>query len=255
MQKNIFNPESLIRDFKRNNIPFVIEKTLFTKKIISKYGTHRWNAKTELTFRDLLFIKKVKDYANQLNNIPKKIDRKKIYYVNRNTERIEKLNVLKRDLFEIDLTGAYWELAFRFEYISETLYNEGLQVDKKVRLIALGNLAKRTAVLEYTGSEFLPIHYLKSEQTENIFFDVAQHTDYIMRRLAILAGDEYLFYWVDGIFIKGQKTVEIISEFLDSNEIKFKIVHLQVIKFIKNNLIKVQHLKNEKEKKRIFNFS
>ena len=242
-----YNPEQFLTDLKRNKQPFILEKTLYTKRIYCKFGKLVWNQKTELKFKDLNFINSVRRHAEKLNNIPEYLNRKNIYYINKNSDKPKNFS---KNIYEIDLSGAYWELAYKNNYISYEIYKSGLEVKKKVRLMALGNLAKRTAVMQFNGNEFLPITYKESQKTKNIFFDVAKQTDEIMRKMAILCGNDYIFYWVDAIFFRGEKNFEILKEWLEANEIKFKTIRIKEIKITKNNIF----VNDENEQKRNFNF-
>src|SRR5689334_4292288 len=51
------------------------------------------------------------------------------------------LGEVVRDAVEIDISGAYWNCAYKMGLISDALFEQGLQVPKFVRLVAFGAAA------------------------------------------------------------------------------------------------------------------
>lgn len=227
------NPNDLLEYCRDNGVPFVLEQTMFTKKIRCVFGEFKWNQNTDLTLKELSFITKVKRHFETLKEYPN-VNRSNINYIKQGKIKNGRL---KKELFEIDLKSAYWELSKL--WLSKELYKEGLGVKKKVRLMALGNLAKQISVFNFDGVEFTDKPtFIKSENTENYFFKVSQETDLIMRNLIMIAQNSFLFYWVDAIFIDSKKNKNFICDFLESNNIDFKVVPIySIVK--KNHSIEV----------------
>lgn len=264
MKTKVNNPREIINYLKLNNIPFDLRQTMFRKDIVSKLGNFSFISNDSgMKKSDLGFIGLVKRSCEKLNNIPS-IDRSFINYINMSGKIINS-RWLKKDLYEIDLKGAYWNFAKQAGYLSEDIYLRGLEVDKKVRLIALGNLAKRVAVLSYDGFKYAPVYFEPSAQTQNIFFHVSQLTDQLMKKLLILSRNKFLFYWVDAVIVQGEKSRDEIIEYLEGEGIEFKTIKLNSM-FRNGNKImtysdyhvdmrlnKDGTIKNE-EGKRVFNF-
>ncbi len=167
--------------------------------------------------------------------------------------------IYKNELFEIDLNKAFWEFCFRDIKLSDKIYYAGINKDengkgipplinsngdiinhvrKKSRLIALGNLAKVKNTLSFNGKHFYKSASVPA-RNESIFFRVAQLTDWTLKNLQMLAGDDFLFYWCDAIFFKSEKTKDLICEFLTNElDFEFKVIKLSKIE-IKNNEINV----------------
>jgi hypothetical protein len=255
-KRQISNPREMIFNLKKNCIPFELTQTMFTKKIECEYGTFNFlETGTALKPRDLAFINIVKKYCTA--NVKKAFfDRSAIQYIGES--KLKKNYNYSKDIYEIDLTGAYWNFAYKEGFISENIYLRGLEVPKLVRLISLGNLAKRSLYLNFDGNEYTgKPEYLKSSETEHIFFKVSELTDILIRKLVIIAKKDFLFYWVDAVFFQGQTSLKNISEYLESEDIKFKVIKIDnVIK--KENLIIThdeQHIKKDNPTgKREFNF-
>lgn len=240
----INNPDELADGLKDAGIPFKLISTTFTKTItVSEDEIYYYSSGGKLKRIELNLIKMVKEYCED-HNFKVKVNKKYISYIRVNDNF--KNGIHKRDLFEIDLKAAYWNLAYRYKYISKAIYNKGLNLDaegneikpkrnkygnicnhigKTARLIALGNLAKTYTEFTFDGKKYRIPRRVRSEQTENIFFKVSSETDAIMKMLSILAGDSYLFYWVDAIYVRGQNAVDMIADYLTNTVgIDFKIV-------------------------------
>ncbi len=249
--KMIYNKEDFddtIFCLKENNETFSVLFSSSKLVILFKSFKYTFYPNKLASVKGLHFIKTLKDYIK--NNDIKYNFNLKIPYMAFNMNLKNSVNY-KKDLYEIDLKGAYWQMFNRHFNISKELYNEGLKVDKKIRLMALGSLAKRVNRFNYSGNNLVSNENIKSIETEGIFFKCAYETDLIMRNLInSIAKENYIFYWVDAIFFRGEKNVKVITDILRSQSLDFKIVPIKrIIK--KANLIEVEDFDF---KKRDFNF-
>lgn len=240
-----------IDDLKRSKIPFIMYSTTFTKTIYVDNRTYYYTANGKLKQRELNLIRIVKAYAES-QNFKINVDRSKINYIKVNNF---KSGVYKKDIYEIDLNAAYWRLAYKYGYITKDIYYKGLNlndkgelikpvynsygnisnyVSKMSRLIALGNLAKSKTIFKYDGEKYHAPEKEYSTLTENVFFKVSSETDAIMKILSIIAGKDYLFYWVDAIFVKSKEAMENICDYL-TNELEFEFKVMKIHKLKKAN--------------------
>ena len=235
LKLRVKNPNEILFYFKRFGIPFLLEQSMFTKKFDSKFGRMEFvNKNSDIKPTDLGFIGQVKRYCEK-NSSPFDIDRTKINYIFEG--KLKKSINYKKDLFEIDLTKAYWNYCKSENFISEEIYLKGLEVKKKIRLIALGNLAKRTCILNFNGSEYLKPEFRRSDKTEHIFFRVSQLTDNLMQKLIFIADKQFLFYWVDAIFVQGEETKNNICNYLINEGIEHKIIKIDNIIKLDNKIV------------------
>ena len=242
----MLNINNIINQLKKDKKQFVVRQTLYTKQVITENKTYQYFAGNGLKMSELGFIAKVKKYALSLHkNMYPDIDVTTIPYVNYGF--IKENTLYTENLFEIDLNQAFWQFAKRRGYINDILYNEGInKVSKKARLISLGNLAKRTAVMKYNGNEFEQVEFEKSD-TENIFFAVSKMTADTMSNLQYFLGIGFLFYWCDAVFVQGEHSVIRVTNYLDSEELPYKIKPLtSLIK--EDNIIIVDEPKKGKRK-------
>jgi hypothetical protein len=176
--------------------------------------------------KHLYFFKKVSKYITD-NNITYNFLLKP-RYVNFNIT-VKKSVYYKKQIFEIDLKAAYWYLAKKNNFIDNDLFLEGLRVPKKVRLISLGALAKRTYIFDYQKGICTdkPIE-LRSEATEGIFFKLAYDVDMIMRQcINLLNKTDFIFYWVDAVFFRGEHNIKPIVKLIESHGLLHKVVPIK----------------------------
>lgn len=194
---------------------------------------------------DLNFIKRVKKYILE-NDIPDRfvdvdyLD-SKIHYID---VGVYSSGVVIEDLLEIDINGAYWETAYILGVISKPIYERGKELDKKVRLAALGSLAKRKDVWKFDGKK-MKREVVRSYQTENIWFAICKRVSDVMQEAVKLIGKDFVFYWVDGIYIRNDKSLlgSLISLFASYGyETKVKSIHK--VEF-KDSSFDVYGVKNE----------
>lgn len=75
-------------------------------------------------------------------------------------------------------------------------------VGKIVRLAALGSLARKTERWVYDGRMMRKLPTEANYATQNIWFAICKRVSDVMGQAAKIAGDDFIFYWVDGIYIK-----------------------------------------------------
>lgn len=131
------------------------------------------------------------------------------------------------EVINIDLRSAYATILVNDGFISMETFQYLAQCNKKERLAAVGMLASRKRIFQYKKGQ--PI-----KQTEivnpkaGIFFHAVKKTYEIMTKLKQIAGSNYLFTWVDGIYILPDKDsyFDIIKE-LGNYNIDFKTEFLK----------------------------
>ena len=208
----IKNWSEYIDSLVKSKIPFEVQKSTNDIKIITPFGTEKNRIATSgLPLSQLWFIKAVKQYCERLN-LTFNIDRARIKYLDVGRISEQKIN----NVYEIDLSSAYWNFAYREGIINTVLYNKGQQVDKLVRLAALGSLAKQVTTMYFDGVRWT-VKGITEGGKADYFFRVAELTGEIMHRLKLEAGPDYLFFWVDAIFFQGDALNKIESVLAELN--------------------------------------
>jgi hypothetical protein len=241
--------------FEYKKIPFKIYQTLNTTKIVTNTDTYTYtNTSGKLNNYELNLIRKVKKDALNCQEMPattsqdvKYIDVSKLINTNK---------VLTAELYELDLNSAYWNNALKNNFIQESTYQygKGTRIGKKARLISLGALAKTTTIQEFNGSTYTDLKPIKTT-TKGIFFECANICSLEMNLLKILAEENFLFFWVDAVFFKGNKTKEKLETYLKAKEIDYKIIPIDKIQSNKKDATITVHSEISKKQIRKFNFT
>jgi len=246
--KNEF--DFILNNLKHNECDFDIIYSSSKIQIVESGYKYIYYPNKLKNIKGLNFIKTVKDHIEK-NNISYPFDK---------TIRYNKLNLsfkksvyYKKDVYEIDLKSAYWRFAWQNDFISYEIYKQGLNIDKKIRLMSLGALAKQQTMFTYENGilKGKPLT-IKSENTEGIFFKVAYDTDQIMKQLInVIDPKNFFFYWVDAVFFSGKDNLVKVEQKLNELDLNYKIVPIKKL-IRKANLIQVEDFDF---KVRDFNFS
>ena len=191
---HVDSDSDILRFLKRNKTPFKVFFTNNTTKI--ETAIQRWVClKGGFTYADFAFMKKVKKEVE--GTVKEEIPAQKINYFSFRSMQVGTYDQVE----EIDLNGAYWKCARNLGYISEDLYKEGLTVDKKTRLAALGGLATMKTVYEFDGKKEKPLDPIFNPVTRSVFFDISRDVGSSMMRAMSVAGRSAMFMWVDAMVI------------------------------------------------------
>lgn len=185
-----------------NNIPFTLVKSGSTYELASSM----WNEKafrSGFTIKDLGFIKSVKQYVDKhgiaIDFVDTDYRGSGIEYI-----KVNQYNLGDRidNLIYVDVNSAYWQTAFNLGIISYSIFKRGEDFDKTVRLAALGSLAKSKSVWKFDGVDFKKSAIIRSLETENLWFAICKRVSDMMVDLSKSLGDDFVFYWVDGIYVR-----------------------------------------------------
>jgi hypothetical protein len=202
------------------SIPFKLIKSGSTFTLQSDLFSETARKKDKLfTPQDLAFVNKVKNYIENS-------DINDLFYKNLYTESaIDYIQVSPKlkegDVYEnvycIDLTAAYWRTAYLLGIINKNIYQLGENMSKPVRLASLGSLAKRKTIWDFDGKSYSRERVILSPHS-NLWFAICKRVSDIMTKATIALGEDFYFYWVDGIYFRNteankDKVLKIFREF------------------------------------------
>lgn len=154
------------------------------------------------------------------------------------------------DVYEVDVDEAYWKTALLKNVITQDLYDEGskfkqepnltkdqLQYKKNVRLIALGSLARKKSVYTFTGSRIVLSSIVRSDLTEMVWYAICKHIADLMQRLKDVAGESFLMYWVDGIYVRSKAVADKMSQIIESNGYTAKVKKIDKAEYTETKAI------------------
>lgn len=123
-------------------------------------------------------------------------------------------------IVNIDISSAYATCLLNSKLISQATYDFLQKIPKTERLPAMGMLARNQVIINFENGE-PTTHTRDVAPTAQIFFFVIAEINKMMQKVMAMAGDYFLFYWVDGIFLKYDIPVPLLDEieavFLQSN--------------------------------------
>lgn len=228
-------------------IPFEFEKCGYSMKIISREGDY-YTTSSSLPMNELWFVNKVKKHV--LGNKIKfeKINREKINYC-QYSSLLKKTHI--NNVFEIDIKNAYWKTALNLGFIDESIYDEGLKMDKVTRLASLGSLAKNPIVIKNNGKTE-KIMNTKEADSAFLWYKIAQHVGMIMKEIQQALKSEFIFMWVDGIYFKGNHNIKIVQDILKGYDYSSKLRNLNIKPSIKEGRLYIYEKGQTKEEGRYF---
>ena len=228
-----------------------------TYSVRSKLGTY-FTTDNKIPFKELSFVQQVKNHIIK-NGIHKKIKDdfgkngiNKIKYFDHS---VPKSNVkYSNDLYEIDINQAYWSTALKLGMISQELYNKGLKIQKKTRLASLGSLAKKTKVYQFDGRVMKFKNEINQKgHTEHLWFKICQQLGNAMFKAKKSAKNNFIFYWVDGIYVRGLDAVVSVQDTFDKLGYEHKVREITCIEINKDK--KELIVVDEIDGKRVFPFA
>lgn len=170
------------------------------------------------------FIRQVKAYAQKCGK-PKVPKREKIDYI----KRFECEAGTHHNMVEIDINHAYWKIALDKGYISQEIYEKGIdtsKVDKTDRLIALGSIATVKRQYGFNGYDYQVEDDIVDEVTRSYFFDIANELGRIMCEvIEECVSWLFVFFWVDAVFcVKGAE--KYVIEAMAKRGFRCKVIDL-----------------------------
>lgn len=223
----------------QNNIPFRMHTTNQRIELYSDIGNYT-NRESEFPASELNFIKRVKDtviklelYKKVPNHFKTKESRDKIIYFYYNPSR--KSGDLIKNCFEIDLTSAYWETARNLGLLPDNIYEKGNTVSKPSRLACIGTFAKTINHYTFDGKKQKRLDPEYSETTEYLWHTISYKIGKLMRRASRECGKDFIFFWVDAMFIHKTAVPKLKILFKEAG-FQFKIEKCKFIRFDEKNI-------------------
>lgn len=222
-----------------NKMPFTLVSSGSSNELYSDIFNCR-SINKSFDIGSMNFVKKVKKYVIDNSVALKFIDKdyrhSEINYIS------VKNSIRKGDVFEnvccLDIKNAYWQTALLMGIISKEIYEDGVSKNKVTRLASLGSMAKRKEVYEFDGNVYRHVETIRNYETENIWFAICKHVSDIMGELVKTLGEDFLFYWVDGIYFKNtEDNVKKVSDLINSCSYDCKPEEVSKIEFFNDHFV------------------
>ncbi len=149
------------------------------------------------------------------------------------------------NILEMDITKAYYQMAFNLGYLSEKFFKMTLTLPKPIRLRLLGSIATKRIVEKWQNGKVVEMKIVEDLRMRDIWFEICYNVGKVMKECSNAIQDYFVFYWVDGIYFQkhpkfnneNDPTKQIIQKIFEKNNLKFSINQLEKIS--------LQNLNNE----------
>lgn len=112
-------------------------------------------------------------------------------------------------VIEIDISAAYLYAFLNYGFIDEILFKKIIELPKQKRLPIMGAIASVKTKQDYING--LPVgepELVKNDLLRNVWFFISKKIDELLLHCKQLAGSNYLFYYVDGIYFSGDEKIK-----------------------------------------------
>lgn len=192
--KNEKSAKAHIEFLKKSGFPFTLKISNYTIEIVSDL----YNIQFLHSMRsNRCFAAYAKVKSNVMNFPLPDIDYSRLEYFHHDFNK----EFYAPHAINIDLRSAYATVLYNDGYISEDTFRYIQSIPKMDRLAAIGMLASKKYCFEYRDGDLVDYYKIQSE-LESFFFYCAQRVGDVMRDLKKIAGEDYLFTWVDGIYLR-----------------------------------------------------
>lgn len=228
--------KEIIRRLKKSKKPFTFEIQNDTWKIKTKDSVVSTQF-SNYSIDDINFIRMLKEYIIKNGthlNCKKRISKKSPVYYQYSKNISPGMSFDK--IINVDINSAYWETANMLKLMSTELYKKGLTLKKQTRLAAIGSLAKTVLVYEFDGKNDSFVTKIKNHETEFLWNIISGIVGELLIKAAKAAGNDFLFFWVDGIYLKGNAVNKVIDVFQKAGY-QSKISTIESMQVFENKII------------------
>lgn len=242
MKKSLFdavNVKAYLEFIKNSGFPYEVKVSNYTTTIKSEIMQKQFMQSLRGKSCFAAFSKLKSDIKGKDKPV---VDKEQLRYFNHDFRN----DFTTNKVINIDIKSAYAYALYNNGIISETTMLYLCKIPKLDRLAAVGMLASRKDVFTYNEKNELVGHRKEVSENENFFFFAVQAIQNLMDELKRISGTDYLFTWVDGIYLKNNDSIlpELFS-FIQDNGYKFSIEYLTdfEVKILKET-VKVRFLKD-----------
>jgi hypothetical protein len=248
MFKNPQLQESIIKQYKEAGLDFQVKHSNYNTQIIGQESVIKF-IQTEHSIKVFIAYNKI---VADLKKSDKTVE---ILQGEWSTENFDSKNGLKpcsyKTVLNLDITSAYPYCLFINKLITLDTFNYLMALPKNERLPAIGMIAKKSVWIDYQKGKATTWD-VKTGEYANIFFFVIQQITDLMAWAADIAGEDFLFYWVDGIFLKptiSKKKLQEITGIFAEQGYYYKYENVKNFSVVReNDKLYINMIKNGDEK-------
>ena len=249
----------MVKGLKDNKRDFELQTTNKTK--ILKYDKlkflfKRGHETKSFTQKELGAMVQIKSHVKKkLKHV--KIEKKKRqnYYDTKKFSDMENGEYLVfENCFEVDINKAYFQALKNMSLLDDDLYQKYIKLDKNIRLALVGSLATRKSIYSFKDGVLDDTEYKVDKELREVFFCCVDMVDEALKLLMKLQYDDFLFYWVDGAYIKKNKNLERDVKFISQKfNFDFSTDFCEKIVILKQSDYHTKIGVRQGKKKKVFN--
>lgn len=265
--------ESDLGSYTNRDSGFPVRELNFIKQVKNTIKKEKLYKKVRNCWRKEKSRLKIKYYKYNFKTFKKKIFEQvwEIDFSSAYWEEANLFGIIRPDLYA-KTTPMTWEKALKDKIISRSVYEQCVNISpfrafderlitmaqakaiggisKPSRLAAIGTLAKKSLEIEFDGEKEICMPDSKEKATEHLWHAICHGIGQKMDACAKIAGNDFLFFWVDALFVIGDKHNKEIEEFINKCGHKCTISKLEWVKLDGENHILVKgngkYVKNDK---------
>ena len=114
-------------------------------------------------------------------------------------------------IINYDIKAAYPNALKNLGFITSDTLKKIMELKKGDRLASIGMLASKKTITTYKGGEPQRLDF-KTGEFRNVFILLVRYIDDLMLQVSKIAGKYFIFFWVDGFYLRPDTPQEIIDK-------------------------------------------
>jgi len=216
------NMRAFVEFIKTSGYPYEIEVSNYTTKIKSELYEMQFlqSMRSKQCFAAYAKIKS--DVAKHAD--PPLVDSSEVRYF----EHDFRANYFSPEVINIDLKSAYATALYNAKVLTDGTFAYLSRIPKMDRLASVGMLASKKHCFRYSSNGSIIDYEKKISPYQNYFYFAVKEVQRVMDELKCISEGDYLFTWVDGIYIKpdSPKLYECLNH-LEQSKFNYHIEKLQ----------------------------
>ena len=138
------------------------------------------------------------------------------------------------NLAEMDITKAYYYTAYNLGLIDKEFFEKCFNLRKDIRLRLIGSIATSKIERTFKDGEQTGFKVVEDRDLRKAWFYICSIVDKCLRRCSKAIGNDFLFYWVDGIYYKTRNPIpshdfnsKVLKKIFKQINYDYKIVDCQ----------------------------
>ena len=250
--KTLFDGDLYLLEIEKNiavGLPYSITQSNYTLAINNEYAPIYF-MQNVMSNKAFIAANMIKADIKNKGLEPPDIEQDSLQYYKFSLPGLLKKNK-KNVIYNIDIKSAYANVLRNNLIITPATFGYLAQLDKQDRLASVGMLASNKNHFFYEAGELVAIQNERNPLA-NFFFFCIREIQTIMDKIKFMLGNDFLFYWVDGVYFNNIKNRGIIEEYLRGLDYKNSFETLTDFTTIENKRNHTIYFKKENGTPKIF---